>query len=266
MRYLPNNNLSYPVLIEVGDGAGSGFYFQTSRKVFLVTASHVLYKTDGNDKILRDNNIRTISYDEDLSTTMPIEMLLDLSKLNLRKDDLRDIVLIEIADVVKVTGTIINFRYLDGAKRVSPQPHVTIVVVPKEQLKKFDDVLVSNEAFILGYPNSLGIPTNQQIEPQKPLLRKGIIAGKNTSNKTIILDCPVYFGNSGGIAIEVEENGDGKRRYWIIGVVSQFIPFVEQLKSRQLGYTNLNFENSGYSVVVPIDTILDLTTESVEAK
>ena len=127
-------------------------------------------------------------------------------------------------------------------------------------IKRFAEVLVSNGVFILGYPSSLSFPEDPQIEFKKPLLRKGIIAGINSTRKTIILDCPVYFGNSGGMAIEVEQVAMGQMKYRTIGVVSQFIPFIERLKSQQLGYTNLSFENSGYSVVVPMDVIFDLTS------
>jgi hypothetical protein len=126
------------------------------------------------------------------------------------------------------------------------------------------DVLISNEVFILGYPNSIGMPGASQIEQDQPLLRKGIIAGVNNSNKTIILDCPVYFGNSGGLALEVEHLPNGGKNFRVIGVVSQYIPFVEQLQSVQLKYTNTNVENSGYSVAVPMDTIFELTKEEPE--
>lgn len=252
MRSLPDDNLSYPVLLEIGGGTGSGFYFRTDQKIFLVTALHVLY---GDDKeTLRGTILKLTSYDHDINISTPIEKAVDLSKVRLRKNNAKDIVLVEIANISTQDQRMI---LLDGVQRLSS--HVgNIVVTPPKHLKKFADVLISNEVFILGYPSSLG--AHGQIELKKPLLRKGIVAGKNTSNETIILDCPVYFGNSGGVAIEVEEVGQG-RKFRVIGVVSQYIPFVEQLQSKQLRYTNLNYENSGYSVAVPIDTIFDLTKE-----
>lgn len=259
MRSLPDNNLSYPVLVQIGDGIGSGFYFRTDQKLFLVTALHILYRVKEQSKPLRGNIITLTSYDRDLSITAPIEFEVDLPLAPIRKNDSKDIVLVEIGDI-QVENEIGNIRFGGSVRPLTPGGN--FVVVPNSSLKRFDDVLVSNDVFILGYPSSLGFPEEQQIELKKPLLRKGIIAGKNTSNGTVILDCPIYFGNSGGMAIEVEEVSPTQKRFMVIGVVSQFIPFVERLKSIQLGYTNLSIENSGYSVVVPIDTILELTTES----
>lgn len=256
MRSLPDDNLSYPVLLETRKSSGSGFYFRTDQKIFLVTAKHVLY---GEDNKLRDTELKTTSYDKDLSITAPIEFFMDLTKLNIRENNLSDIALIEVA---KISTENHITHWLEGVKKSKTNSKSNFVVVPPRNLKKFNDVLVSNDVFILGYPSSLGGLSNTQIEPKKPLLRKGIIAGKNMANGTIILDCPVYFGNSGGMAIEVEDVSS-EIRYRVIGVVSQFVPFVEELKSKQLGYTNLNFENSGYSIVVPIDAILELAKETV---
>jgi hypothetical protein len=261
MRYLPDDNLSYPVLIELNGGSsGSGFYLNLrDEKVFLVTALHVLFKMDDPNKPLRASTAKLTSYDQNLQITTPIELEIDLSSLPIRKNDTKDLVLVEISSVRRVgERTALDFHA--GVRRVS-QGNPTVVAVPYTALKKFNDVLVSNEVFLLGYPNSLSFPSEPQIEFRKPLLRKGVIAGKNLLKETIILDCPVYFGNSGGLAIEVENVG-AQRYFKIIGVVSQYIPFVERLQSLQLGYMNVNYENSGYSVVVPIDTILDLTTEN----
>lgn len=259
MRYLPDDNLSYPVLLELGDVSGSGFYFRTNEKIYVVTALHVLYKKKGKEIELRDRMLSLTSYDKDLKKTEPIEYRVDLSKVNIRKNDQKDIVLVEIANALEIDH---KMTFFEGVSKVSKQI-ANIVVVPTKHLKKFNDVLISNEIIILGYPNSLGFPEYQQIDPKTPLLRKGIIAGKNIKNGTIILDCPVYFGNSGGIVIEIEKF-DKYTRYNVIGVVSQYIPFVEQLESKQLNYTNHNIENSGYSVAVPIDTMIDLTIEPPE--
>jgi hypothetical protein len=43
----------------------------------------------------------------------------------------------------------------------------------------------------------------------------------------------------------------------MIGIVSQFVPLVEKWKSSLYGYENINLANSGYTVIVPLDDILD---------
>lgn len=263
MRDLPDDNLSYPVLVEIADGSGSGFYFHTEKKLFLVTALHVLYLDQDKKKALRGSTVTLTYYDKDITIKSPAKLHIDLSSSKIRKNDLKDIALIEIADIALKDDGTFTINFVKGVQREGSS-RVTLVAVPPKSLKKFHEVLVSNEVFILGYPSSLGSGEPPQIDPKQPLLRKGIVAGLNTKNETIILDCPVYFGNSGGLAIEVDSSPAHGRQFRIIGVVSQFIPFVEQLKSAQLGYTNLNFENSGYSVVVPMDTIYELTKEAPE--
>jgi hypothetical protein len=80
------------------------------------------------------------------------------------------------------------------------------------------------------------------------------VAGKNQITRTIIIDCPVYPGNSGGPVIEVESQGPISV-YKAIGVVTQFVP----------GTVWGNTVNSGYAVVVPMDRVLE-TVERLEKK
>ncbi len=252
MRDIPDDNLAYPVLLEIGNGLGSGFYFLTNNKIFLVTARHVLYN---DNSLLKAEKLKLICYDRDLKNLIPIEIEVDLKNVPIRKDDSKDVAVVEMGTRNKDS----KIEYTRGIKELTSNGN--IVVVPSNLLKKLSDVLVSNEVYILGYPMSLGMQGRPQIEPKRPLLRKGIIAGINNTNGTIILDCPVYFGNSGGLVIEVEVVGVGVKQFRIIGVVVEFVPFVEKFKSLQIGYENSSFENSGYSVVVPIDTIIELTKE-----
>jgi len=48
---------------------------------------------------------------------------------------------------------------------------------------------------------------------------------------------------------------------WIIGVVSQFVPAVENWLNIPYGYTNTNFYNSGYTVAIPMDFVLELVAQ-----
>lgn len=254
-RFMPDNNLGYPVLIRVGTSTGSGFYFRTDAGVFLVSALHVFFYREKSKIQIKGGVAHLSSYGPNPETNKRIVLAIDLTKTPVRTNKLRDVVVIEIG---KVTGTG-KWSYGNGVVALaSGAPQEGIVVVPRSSLKLFNDVLISNEVFVMGYPSSLGVGTNQ-IEPHRPLLRKGIVAGKNHERKTIILDCPVYFGNSGGLVIEVSEKNVGHREFIVIGIISQFIPFVEELTSKQLGYTNRNYENSGYSIAVPVDTIIRLT-------
>ena len=109
-----------------------------------------------------------------------------------------------------------------------------------------------------GGAGTLGIKDIPQIDPLRPLLRFGIIAGTNPSNKTIILDCPAYPGNSGGPVVEVEQVNISTYDLRIIGVVSQFVPFAETWVNVTHKYQNLTISNSGYAIAVSMDPVLEL--------
>lgn len=127
-----------------------------------------------------------------------------------------------------------------------------IVGVPEENMRMFSDVLIGNDAIIFGYPTSLSIKEAPQIDVNRPLLRKGIVAGVNMQTHSIILDCPVYFGNSGGPAVEIDHLPFGGEIVKMIGVVLQYVPYQDG------GMTFLIRANSGYSVVTPMDYVLKL--------
>lgn len=264
MRYIPDDNLSYPVLIQLENGSsGSGFYLRSKNNLYLVTARHVLfeYKDDISGFLLMSKNVRLTSYPKDITIKKPIIASINLDISN-KKGLIKftpsvDVVIVKIANLEQIRETNnYHIKPEENFSIVSKDSSSLLVWVLEERFKCYSDVMVSNEIILFGYPNSLG--RRNQIDPMQPLLRKGIIAGKNDSNKTIILDCPVYYGNSGGLVVEVEETGDGGKEFYCIGVVSEFVPFDEKLFSLQHKTVNINVENSGYSVVVPIDTIISL--------
>lgn len=123
--------------------------------------------------------------------------------------------------------------------------------VGADTIKKFDEVLVGNDVILLGYPTSLGLQNMPQIDSHRPLLRKGIVAGTNPKTHSIILDCPAYPGNSGSPVIESDPEGLG-HRFKIIGVVNQYVPYADG------GKTFIIMANSGYSLVTPMDYVMEL--------
>lgn len=253
---MPEINLNYPILIEIGNSSGSGFFFHhpDTHRLYLATAEHVLFN-QATGELLGPEITLTIPMG---IYKKPKIIIADVNKLVFRKKDSIDIVIVEIAKTGEIVAGKYGITLVDGITK--PMGEVLITHVTFDSFIRFKEVKVGNDVFVLGYPSSL---SGDQIEYNKPLLRKGIIAGVNVSLKTIIIDCPVYFGNSGGLALQVTNDGTGLV-YEAIGVVSKYVPFVEQLTSQQHGYTNLNVENSGYGIVVPTDTIFNLTSEEPE--
>lgn len=256
MRDIPDDNLRYPVLITTADSTGSGFFINSDKATYLVSAKHVLAdrQTDGSWQ-LKTGHVEVLFYPQNLAVSEPSVLSIDLGKLSaaghvrLHKD--YDVCALKLGDVAASK----EIRLPDSIRIKLRGPNTSIVGLPRRIFKKFDEVLVANEVFVFGYPNSLG--TEGQIDYSKPLLRKGITAGKNEKNRTIILDCPTYFGNSGGLVLQREHEAFGYKVY-AIGIVSEFVPFIERLHSLQYGTENVNIENSGYSIAVPIDTIEQL--------
>jgi hypothetical protein len=59
---------------------------------------------------------------------------------------------------------------------------------------------------------------------------------------------------------EISENvwQIGVTSFKIIGLVSSFVPFQEEWENKTYRYTYVGISNSGYTVIVPIDAVLEL--------
>jgi len=257
---ISENALRYPVLVTLDTGStASGFYLNVEHKhLYFVTAKHVLFRYTKDQLALKSDKADLLSYPAPVSLEDPVRLELDLKVLlengNIKAHPEKDVA------VIKITGTRKSPMSVDLAEGVIKKDGFqgSLLSAGLENIKTFENILPSNEVFIFGYPTSLGIKSHMQIDPNKPLLRKGIIAGKNDINRTIILDCPSYYGNSGGPCIEVEQIDPLNRDFHLIGVVIEFVPFEEQWVNIRHGLMNSEFENSGYSVVEPIDSVLEL--------
>jgi S1-C subfamily serine protease len=258
MRSIPEDNLAYPVLITVGTSStGTGFYLNTDKAIYLVTAKHVLFKPDTGELI--SDKATLVSYSKDLKdksqNIINLNLLALLQTGNVISHKTSDVAVVKILTMTPEKVT----HFLSGAT-IQSRAQNGILGVHRSTIKPFGEILVANDVFVFGYPASLGMKDIPQIDYQRPLLRKGIIAGKNENLQTIILDCPVFPGNSGGPVLEVEEEGF-ELKFRVIGVVSQFVPIAETWLNTLFGYTNLSISNSGYSVATPIDFVVEIINE-----
>ncbi|ESX23894.1 trypsin-like peptidase domain-containing protein [Mesorhizobium sp. M1148] len=250
MAYLPDNNLNYPVHIQIGGSTGSGFHLRTETALWLITAKHVLFRADGT---LYNNTAETTSFWAKFSARNLIS--LDLAVLtaagSVRRHAAADVAAIKLMTIAAGAAT---GESDPGVTATIPQGSHLVGVNALETVLPFDEVGISNEAFLFGYPVSIGHAG--QLEPDKPLIRRGAIAGLNEANRTIILDAPSYQGNSGGLVVEcIDEVFE--RRFRAIGIAVAFVPFYEKMQSLHFKTVNTNIENSGYTIVEPIDKILE---------
>jgi S1-C subfamily serine protease len=209
-RALPDDNLAYPVLITFKGSTGSGFFLNTHEAVFLVTAKHVLF--DPDTQKLRENQVELLSYSKDPSDNENNVIVLNPEILQstsaIKAHNSQDVAVVKIGTIKdeeessndiqelkkKITVPILGVAFIKTAK-------LGIVGVDLDNVKTLDQTLIGNDVIVFGYPTSLGLQAKPQLDPHRPLLRKGIVAGQNLQRKAIVLDCPVYQGNSGGPVI-----------------------------------------------------------------
>ena len=263
--HIPPTNLNLPVLIIIpasnGEFSGSGFMLEDKNTFwYFVTAKHVIFSYDTiqkKDKLIGNKATLRI-LDADVQDTSVHILSLDLEFI--QKDNRilthrsADIVLIKIGDSDST-----HVRTFPGAQWTA-KGKTAIHTRQTEMLLSYNDVKVGNDVFVYGYPNSIGLKWMPQFDYNRPLLRKGIVAGKYEKTHTIILDCPIYFGNSGGPVIQesFEETGP---KFKIIGIVTQLIPFDESKLNKALIPTML-FTNSGYAVAESADRIFEILKAS----
>lgn len=273
-RAIPEDNLAYPVLLLMGNSSGSGFFLNTPTATFLVTAKHVLFDPATNR--LRSDSLELISYPREIKDVRRNVLALDLVVLknggNIKAHSSEDVVVIRVASVTPAPAEIgaqpnlvaplqpntVNgmLSFLPGVTVKETVGHFVGVSI-KDGIKTFAEVLVGNDVMMFGYPTSLALIPNPKIDFQRPLLRKGIVAGEHPQQRSIILDCPSYQGDSGGPILELESEFP-TQTYRVIGVMSAFVPFADTWKNEHFNYVNTTLQNSGYSVVTPMDFVLEL--------
>jgi hypothetical protein len=257
-RAIPDNNLAFPILITIDNNIqGSGFFIDSGSSLFLVTAKHVIFDKNGsmNGKIAS-----LLCYPPELFSKGKIIIEVDLSTQNkngnIRIHPTHDVVAINVGSIVKKDNKDSIF-YNIGINQIQSAGS-GIVGLSKSNTTLFKNILISNQVYVFGYPTSIGIKNIPQIDYDIPLLRTGIISGINQSKEYIIIDCPIYQGNSGGPVIQVDQQDIGTHVFTVIGIVSQFVPFAEYWENKTNKYINVNISNSGYAVVVPIDKVLEI--------
>lgn len=255
---IPEDNLYYSVLLSFdrGKSFGSGFRIKYSDANYLVTAKHVLFDDGGK---LRHSEL-LVTCQNRMDSSKPLILEINLEDAKIFKDESNDVAIIRIGTNKKLYEGEMSLK---GDPNIPKRPsqlifesYVTpveiiqgrLVSLEKEATRGIEEIKIANSVFLMGYPTSLGLQKNDYFDYSKPLLRKGIIAGINNSKNTFIIDCPSYYGNSGGPVVEYGEDG----YYRVIGIVSKYIPFVTKWMSNREHVVNTEISNSGYTVCVPI--------------
>lgn len=275
VKSLPEDNLSYPALItfDNAEDTGTGFFISCSKGIFFVTASHVLRHADEKAK---GRYIQVLAHDRDLRTASSNVLRIDLKEAMaancLRPHPTHDVCVIQISSLAKdlrpedLTGELADrYRRMGSAAIISRKaPFVTYLAespngptsIAIAGVRPLADVVVGAKVYTSAYPSSIGLEGLPQFDYKKPLLRSGIVAGKYEEMGTLVLDCSVYPGDSGGPILEVAEyhvKVGLLRLFRLCGVVSQFVPY-----GIAAGDDTLRHANSGYSIATSIDPVVEL--------
>jgi len=259
MRPIPENNLAYPILITWNTGAtGSGFALGAMNTNYFVTAKHCLFAQDGS--LLGDKLTllcQTAILSDDTFGIFEVSIREVEAAGNLFKHPTHDVAGFKLSNIVSHEDGSLEFDPLPGIKIVELGNSPLVILKADEFVSFIDEVLIASDIFIYGYPVSLGLQHSPQFEYNKPLLRKGIVANVNKKQGTIILDAPVYYGNSGGPVVQVFHDAKNTRHH-VIGVVSQFIPYTENWVNQSNNIIHTEVSNSGYSVAVSMNYVFEM--------
>lgn len=245
------------VLIEVGKGSASGILVQDSTaRISLITAKHVLFDSETNFSKLNDNKAIVYLYAKDFRKDSATHFVLDLPKLiksnNLKVDSLHDILIVKLG-FAENSGAV---KYYSGVYRAGHSVNYNPYYFDNNSIVFKDDLYLGEDLFVVGFPTSIGLKQIPQFDYYKPLLKRGAIASVSHTFDNYIIDCPVYHGNSGG-PVFLERKGFDNYSLRLIGIVTQFIPLI----NKTLSQNDLTEQNSSYGVIVPIEYGLKLVYE-----
>ena len=237
----------------------SGFFYLSSNTLFFVTAKHVLYNSvaDSTGKLtysLKDSTVSLYYYSNNPDIEEKKELKIDLYGLsksgNIGTANHKDIAIGRIGKLI-AKDNYFGVEYNQYTKKLGQSSSVNIILAT--DIVPYKNVKAGSDIYILGYPKALGLKNKPQYDFSKPLIRKGIVAGKNNILKTIVVDCTVYPGNSGSPVFQYVNDV-----YKLIGIAIEFIPEVIEWKNSNYGISNYELINSGYSVVESIEDIEEL--------
>jgi hypothetical protein len=266
-KTLPTSVENSAVYLTMTNAAGatwnaSGFYLRDTNYLYLATARHVLFPPGIQPEamVLTNSSIAAnidglsyYGYDDTNAVVRTYSITHLLADKNVRLHSNHDVALVRVGQYFEAGDV---SRSSPGVGEKNPG---RAWAIPKEIVVRYGNVYLGNDAFVIGYPISVGNPG--QLSPDRPLLRKGCISGKNPAKQTLILDAAAYKGNSGGPAFQFEMDIT-QRKVKLIGIVSQFVQ-INDLKTSSLygAVTQLDISNSGYTIIEPMDYLLELLWE-----
>jgi hypothetical protein len=214
---------------------GTGFLVASqSGHMLLVTAKHVVSDKDGK---IKNGLVYRINLKEGNST------------------------LLNDSDLVRVgAGNWFVSKKSDAALRfMAFSQKSDILKIPPNLFLKNENVEPGTPALILGFPMGL-----RSEEYATPIVRRAVVALKE--EKYFMIDGFAFPGNSGGPVLYMPAHQIGGltlnnyiSKQMLLGIISAYIPYKDTAISMQTKRPRITFEeNSGLTIVIPSDDIIDL--------
>ena len=250
------NFLAFPAFIEVAGTSGSGFSITDGTSSYLVSAAHVLFKDKREVygepvKVTLCDALthNAVVYELDCQTLYANNCLLK------HRDSTVDVAVCKVGLLNEADTESGRIKELpvDGVVEINHPADATVLGLKFNSFCLIDKVLLCESVLLLSHPTSLtnGDPA---LSRGYPLMRSGMVAGKPPGNR-IIIDCPTYPGNSGGLVLRTSDQS-------AIGVAIRNIGFSEKLYSSvDRSEVSIRRHNSGFTVVEPMDRVLDIVQE-----
>jgi hypothetical protein len=262
---LPQDMHYMAVLIQIPDPAntnlaftGTGVYLRQSNGIFLVTARHVIF--NGDHKTLKNTNALFSSFSPNGVSTATIDLAFLNAKGDVKCDPSHDIAAVRTSIPAGDGTNFISYRY------AVQMTNTTKVWDSDTNCQPSNRIFEGDDALILGYPTELfteRLPND--IDFAQPLIRKGTISQKPSTNDRFIIDSGVFGGNSGGPFlvnetsnyVNVANQSVTVVFYKLGGLMVRFVPASTRVFPNS-GITNSILVYSGYSVAEPIEAVLRL--------
>jgi hypothetical protein len=258
MDKIIEDNLGFPVRISgPNENFGTGFLFKNINNIYLVTAKHVIFnkfsKSLRSEFLLISTSVYNESHE---ATNINVDLKSDEAKKEITFHPSADICVIRLLVILEHKEPN-SFNLLPFVEWSNQGRSGLRFVYVEKNIGKLSEVMLSNTIFMYGFPTSLNL-YKESLDKNLPLIRKGIVSGINYKKRQIILDCEAHYGNSGGPIVQISRENN-KIIHKVIGIVTEFIPYNDKYINPKNGLEFVSAVNSGYSIVEPIDFILEIT-------
>ncbi len=259
-------NLANAVSINYNNNlVGSGLIYEKDSLIYLITAAHVIFQVDTLDNItdnIRFDKIQIVSYSSnDYNVKKSVFEIKLHGNNSLKRHKRKDVCILKIGKIQKVISKISNYVYTHENVRIIESNGI-VNAFNNDLITKFEHIEQGRDVRVIGYPKHLDFVKRNGLrlyEFEYPLLQSGVISGVSKSLGNIIVNAPIFYGNSGGAVLYKTEGVKSKNgksifyeTYTLIGIATDFIPFILNINDR------VDISNSGYSVVVPIHFAIEM--------